>query len=378
MMMRSILIGLGLFLAVSQGSAQANVEFNTASLFERYSFDSGLTYSEVTEVTLPFVLTTPLRRGSSLTLSGGFTRVSVTTPQGKTLPEQSVSGLVDTEARLVVAVVPDRFNLLLTAVAPTGMEALEVDDQAVLTALSSQVIDFSVTSLGTGGKAGGGFAGAFPVGNMALGFAGSYTYSMAYSPVVGETSEWKPGGELRIRAGLEGSVGPRTYLRVAGIFGSRQKDQIEGEELGGLGNQYHFYVSLNHGLGSTALTLYGVDSYRSAPQIESTPVGAVRLPKGNLLALGARIEIPVARQTRLVPLVEFRRLTEAPRDGTGGGSMEAAGSTFRVGADVRHPLNDRWAIVAEGSGLFGNVGVGDGTTAGVNGFRAGVHLELRR
>jgi hypothetical protein len=367
-----------LFLVASQLSAQTNVEFNTAGLFERYSFDSGLSYSEVTEMTLPFVLTAPLRRGSALTLSGGFTNVSVTTPSGKNLEEQSVSGLIDMEARLVVAVVPDRLNLLLTAVAPTGMEALEVEDQAVLTALSSQVIGFSVTNLGTGGRAGAGFVGAVPVGNMALGFAGSYGYSLAYSPVVGETSEWKPGAELRIRAGLEGAVGPRTYLRVATIFGSRQKDQIEGEELGGLGNQYHVYASLNHGLGSTSLTVYAADSYRSAPQIEATAVGAVRVPKGNLLALGARVEIPVARQTRLVPLVEIRRLTEAPRDGTGDGSMQAAGSTFRLGADLRHPLTERWAVVAEGSGLFGNVGDGEGDTAGVNGFRLGVHLELRR
>ena len=377
-MRRLVVVSLGLFLVVSQLSAQANVGVNTAFLFERYTFDSGLSYSEVTEMTLPFVLTTPLGRGSALTLSGGFTNVTVATPSGKNLEEQVASGLIDTEARLVVAVVPDRFNLLLTAVAPTGMKALEVEDEAVLTALSSQVIGFSTTSLGTGGQAGAGFVGAVPLGKMALGIAGTYTHSLAYSPVVGETSEWKPGGELRIRAGLEGAVGLRTYLRVATIFGSRQKDQIEGEDLGGLGNQIHTYVSLNHGMGSAALTLYGVNSYRSAPQIESTAVGAVRLPKGNLLALGARFEIPVARETRLVPLVEFRRLTEVPRDGTGDGSLQAAGSTFRVGADLKHPLTERLAIVAEGSGLFGNVGAGDGTTVSVNGFRAGLHLEVRR
>ncbi len=79
-----------------------------------------------------------------------------------------------------------------------------------------------------------------------------------------------------------------------------------------------------------------------------------------------------------MPLVEFRRLTEVPRDGTGDGSLQAAGSTFRVGADLKHPLTERLAIVAEGSGLFGNVGAGDGTTVSVNGFRAGLHLEVRR
>jgi len=377
-MRRPVVVLLGLFLIVSELSAQANVGVNTAFLFERYSFESGLSYSEVTEMTLPFILTTPVGRGSALTLSGGVTRVTVATHSGKTLGEQVVSGLIDTEARLVVEVVPDRFNLLLTAVAPTGMKALEVEDDAVLTALSSQVIGFSTTSLGSGGGAGGGVVGAIPLGDMALGFAASYTHSLAYSPVVGQTSEWKPGGELRIRAGVEGSVSPETYVRAAAIFGVRQKDQVDGEELGGLGNQIHTYFSLNHRMGSAAVTAYLVNSYRSAPQIEATAVGAVRLPKGNLLALGAKADIPVTRETRLVPRIEIRRLSEASREGLGDGSLESAGSTLRIGADLRHPLTRNVAVVAEANGLFGNVGAGDGTTVSVSGFRAGLHLEVRR
>jgi hypothetical protein len=69
---------------------------------------------------------------------------------------------------------------------------------------------------------------------------------------------------------------------------------------------------------------------------------------------------------------------EAPRDGTGEGGLESAGSTFRVGADLRYPLTGNLALVAEGNGLFGNVGDGEGSTVGVNGFRAGLHLEVRR
>jgi hypothetical protein len=377
-MKRPAVVCLGLFLIVSQLSAQANVGVNTAFLFEKYSFDSDLSYSEVTEMTLPFTFTAPLGRGSAFTLSGGYTWVTVATPSGESQAEQAVSGLIDTEARLVVGLVPDRFNLLLTAVAPTGMEALEVEDEAVLTALSSPVIGFSTTNLGTGGNVGAGLVGALPLGDMALGIAGSYTHPLAYIPVVGQTSEWKPGGELRIRAGLEGTVAPRTYIRVATIFGVRKKDQVDGEERGGLGNQLHTYFSLNHGIESAALSFYAVNSYRSAPQIEATAVGAVRLPKGNLFALGAKVEIPVTRETRFVPQVEYRRLAEAPRDGTGDGSLESAGSTFRVGADLRLPLNQRFAVVVEANGLFGNVGAGEGATAGVSGFRAGLHLEVRR
>jgi hypothetical protein len=377
-MKRLTVVLIGLLVSVQGLPAQSGTEVNSAVLFEKYSFDSGLSYSEVSELTVPLTFTAPLGGAARFTISGGFTRVSVTGSSSGGQGDQEISGLFDTEARLVVSVVPDRLNLLLTAVAPTGMEALEIEEEAILTALSSQVIGFSTTSLGSGGGAGAGFVGALPVGDMALGLAGSYTHALAYSPVVGQTGEWKPGGQLRLRAGLEGSVGPRSYLRLAAIFGSRQNDQIDGEEMGGLGNQIHAYVSLNQGIESGALTLYAINSYRSAPQIESTAVGAVRLPKGNLLALGARFEFPVARDARLVPRVELRRLTEAERTGTGDGSLESAGSTLRIGADLRIPLSPAFALVAEGNGLFGNVGDGEGSTVNVNGFRAGLHLEVRR
>lgn len=377
-MKRQAVVLMGLFLLAPGLSAQAGVDVNTAFLFESYSFDSGLSYSKVSELTLPIILSAPLGSRSALTVSSGFTQVTVGAAEEANQEDQSISGLIDTEARLVVEVIPDRFSLLLTAVAPTGMEALDVGEEVVLTALSSQVMGLSTTSLGAGGRAGAGFAGALPVGEMALGLAGSYTHSLAYNPVVGQSGEWKPGGEMRFRAGIEGTVGNQSYLRVAAIFATRKSDQIDGEERGGLGNQFHTYFSLNHGFESAVLNVYALNSYRSAPQIESTAVGAVRMPKGNLFALGARVEIPVARETRLVPRVEFRRLAEAPRMGGGEGSLESAGSTFRIGADLKQPLNPNVAIVAEAGGLFGNVGDGEGGTVGVNGFRAGVHLEVRR
>jgi len=377
-MIRSTVVWIALFLLATPASAQMQSGGNAAFLYEQYSFESGLAYTEVSELSIPLTLSTYLSNRALLTISSGVTRVSLTGDPSVGLENKEVSGVIDTEARLVLDLVPNRISFLATAVAPTGMEALEVDEEAVLSALSSQVIGFSTTRLGGGGRAGAGFVGAFPVGEMALGLAGTYTHSLAYNPVLGQPGEWKPGGEIRIRAGLEGTIAPQSYLRVATIFAFRQADQLDGEERGEVGSQIHVYAALNQGIESSSLTLYFFDSYRSAPQIESTPIGAVQLPKGNLLALGAKLEIPVTRETRLVPKVEFRRLSEAPRDATGDGSLESAGSTFRVGADLKHPLNQHLALVVEANALFGSVGAGDGTTVGVTGFRGGLHLELRR
>ena len=78
------------------------------------------------------------------------------------------------------------------------------------------------------------------------------------------------------------------------------------------------------------------------------------------------------------PKSKFARSTEASRDLLGDGSLEAAGSTFRVGADLKHPLNQNVGLVVEANGLFGSVGSGNGNTVGVSGFRGGVHLVIRR
>ncbi len=377
-MKRTPVVWLGLFFLASALPAQGQVGVNTAVLFERYSFGSGLDYSEVSELSLPLTFSTRLGGRAALTVSSGIARVELLGPSGEPQDGKVISGVVDTEARLVLDLVPDRFSMLLTAVAPTGMEALDMEEGAVLTALSSQVMGFSTGSLGGGGRAGAGFAGAFPLGEMALGFAGTYTHSLAYNPVVGRDAEWRPGGEIRLRVGLEGTPGPRTYLRVAGIFANRQADLIDGQDFGRTGNQLHGYVAVNQGVGAGSFTLYLMDSYRSAPQVEATGVGAVLLPKGNLLSLGARAEIPVMERATILPQVELRRLSEALREADGDGPLKAAGSTVRAGANLKVPVGEGVALVLEGNGLFGNVGKGDGTTTDVSGFRGGLHLEIRR
>ena len=351
---------------------------NLAVLYESYSFDDGLGYSDISELTLPLTVSADLGGRAWLTLSSGFTSIRLTGDPAFGREDQEMSGLVDTEARAVVELIPGRLNFLATATAPTGMEAMEIGEEVILSALSSQVMGLSTTNLGGGGRAGGGFVGAIPVGRMALGLAGTYTHSMAYNPVVGQDTEWKPGGEIRLRAGLEGTVSTGRYLRLTAIFASRQSDQLDGQDRGEVGQQFHIYGALNQSLGTSSLTLYAFDSYRSAPQIEATSVGALWVPKGNLAALGAKMEIPVGRQSRLVPKAEFRTYSEAPRAEGGSGSMESAGTTFRLGADFKQPLRPGLALVVEANGLFGNVGAGEGSTVGVRGFRGGIHLEYRR
>ena len=52
-------------------------------------------------------------------------------------------------------------------------------------------------------------------------------------------------------------------------------------------------------------------------------MGAVQVPKGNLIALGGKLDFPLSRGLTIVPKAEFRRMAEAPRDQAGSGSMES-------------------------------------------------------
>ena len=110
--------------------------------------------------------------------------MSLTADPSAGFGDQEVSGVIDTEARMVLDLVPDRFSLLPAAVAPTGIEALEVEGGAILTALSSQVIGFSTTRLG-GGAGGAGFRGCPSRRGDGSGSRASYTHSLAYTPVLG-------------------------------------------------------------------------------------------------------------------------------------------------------------------------------------------------
>ena len=298
-MIRTALVTVACLFAGSGLYGQSPITVNSGLLYEKYEFDDGLTFTGVSQFSIPVTFGTAVGGRGELTLSSGLTKIDLTASETGGQADRSLSGIVDTEARLVLQLVPDRFSLLLSAVAPTGIESLEVEEGPILTALSSQVIGFSTASLGTGGAGGAGFAAALPAGEMAFGVSASYTQAFAYAPVLGQDGEWKPGGELRVRAGLEGPVGSRSYLSVASVYAKRQKDQVEGVDQGAVGSRLHAYVALNTGVGTGTLTLYAFDSYRSAPQLEATPLGQVVLPKGNLLALGGKAAIPVGRETEV-------------------------------------------------------------------------------
>lgn len=357
-------------------AAQGVTSVRSAVLYESYDFGSGIFVDKVSELTVPVVVNVELARNIGMTLSGGFASVSLTSAKPDELPNQSLSGPLDTELRFNVNVIPGRLVVLATGAIPTGSKTVAREELAILGVLSSDVIGFSAANLGAGGNFGGGLVGAIPIGRWALGYGSTFRQPMEYQPIRGiADTTLSPGSEFKLRAGLEGPLARRTYLRIAGIYAARQKDKVSGASRNGIGNRLIGYLSVNRGIGGrgSAITLYAFDVFRGDPQIEPTAVGAAVFPRGNLLAAGARLAI-AGRSMTVTPRVEYRISAQAAD--TSDTTLRRAGLSWRFGVDLRRRLSSRASAVLQLGALTGNV-VQSGSDVGLSGFRVGAHLEYR-
>jgi hypothetical protein len=366
------LLSLWLFGTAVLG-AQTSVK--TAVLFENYSFDSLLVFRSVSQLSVPVVIGARLGQAVELTVSGGYVRTDLKTRDPSQLGDQQLSGPVDTEVRVGYHLVPDRIILVATGAVPSGRKTVALEQLAILGALSSDIIGFSAANLGSGGNVGGGFVGAFPLGRWALGMGATYRYSLSYQPIADRPdTSLQPGAELRLRAGIEGPLARRTYLRFAGIFASRQKDRVNQRALHGVGNRLIGYLAINQGLGRGALTLYALDVFRSDPQIEPTAAGAAILPRGNLFTFGGSLAWRLADRLTLAPRFEYR--SAALAQDTSDTALRRAGESWRVGAELRQDLASSFSLILQGSVLAGSV-VQAASETGLGGYRFGAVVELR-
>ncbi len=381
-MRRARVVGLPALLLSLASSALAQGRWlgRTAVLYESYSFGGGLIFDRASEMTVPLGLTYKLGPLGNIALSSGYARVDLrSSGTDTTFGDQHVSGLLDTEARLSVNVMPGKLIMLVTGAVPTGIKTVQQKELSILGALSSDVVGFAASNLGTGGNLGAGFASAFPLGRWAVGVGATFKQPMGYAPVLGEDEQLKPGNEVRLRAGLEGALARRTYVRTAAIFARTSKDRIGFSGVdstrNGVGNRLITYLSVNQGIQSLSLSLYGFDVLRGDPQIEQTAVGAAILPRGNLLALGGRLDVPLGGATTVTPNAEWRTSAAAPDVTTR--ALVTLGASLRFGLDVRHSLTRSAVLVLQGGGTSGHIMQAD-QRVNISGYRVALHLELTR
>jgi len=97
------------------------------------------------------------------------------------------------------------------------------------------------------------------------------------------------------------------------------------------------------------------------------------VPRGNVLALGARLERPLSPALSLAPNVEFRHELAGPATGR----LALLGWLVRPGVDVRYRASGTLTVLVQGQAAFGRLAGGGGSVSLV-GPRAVVLLEWAR
>ncbi|HEV8305238.1 MAG TPA: hypothetical protein VGQ25_09775 [Gemmatimonadales bacterium] len=358
--------------AAAGGQAAATVA-RTGVYFESYSFGSGLAFDRVSELTIPVMVVQ--RFGSRLTVDLGtaFASASVREPGGNTIDH---SGFIDTDVRATATIIPGRLVFTVVGTLPTG--AAEVPDTTIplFGATATDLLGFTTPAFGSGGGLSAGFASAFKVGqNWAVGTGASYRYGASYTPVAGG-GELAPGGEVRARFGVEGPFGGGKYFRGALVYTTTGANDLGGGGRSLIGDRALVYGAMSMPLGRSSLSFFAWNLRRLNPRNADT--AAVVTPRGNVLALGARLNRPLSPTLTLAPMVEFRHeLTGAGGGGGGGATMELLGYLLRTGADLRVRLSESATLVVQTQLAFGQL-QDEGTRVSLFGPRLGTLIEWSR
>jgi hypothetical protein len=363
---RALLLAAGLCVAPEVLAGQAATTLaRTGATFESYSFGTGLAFSKISEFTIPMVVTQ--RVGSRLVLDVGtaFVSASATLSNNQTVDH---SGLVDTDIRATIGIVPGKLLLNIVGTIPTGAKTVPDTTIPLFGATATDLLGFTTPSFGSGGGMSAGFASAFKLSsNWAVGAGASYRYGASYTPVSGG-NEMSPGGEIRARLGIEGPFGGGKYFRGALVFTTTGENDISGGTTSTIGKRVLAYAATSLPVGNSNLSIYGWDMRRLRPNPGTYPV-----PRGNVLALGARLERPLSPKATLAPMLEFRHELTGPTS-----HMELLGYLVRTGTDLRYRLSNHATGVVQAQIAFGSLHSEAGESVSLIGPRLGTLIEWSR
>jgi hypothetical protein len=349
-------------------SAQTTTTARTGVYFESYSFGSGLAFNRISEFTIPVSVTQRFGDRLALDVSTAFASASVSEPGGGKIDH---SGFIDTDLRATVGLIPGKLVFNLVGTIPTGATAVPDTTIPLFGATATDLLGFTTPGFGSGGGVSAGFASAFKMGSSwAVGTGASYRYGMSYTPVQGG-SEMSPGGEVRARVGLEGPFGGGKYFRGAFIYTTTGANDLGAGSQSTIGDRFLLYAAVNMPLGNSKLSVYGWEMRRMRAR-DFTTSGTVSVPRGNVLALGTRLDRPLSPKATLSPMIEFRHeLTGAATQ------MELLGYLLRTGSDLRYRLGDRATAVLQAQLAFGKL-QDEGTSVSLFGPRLGLLIEWIR
>lgn len=345
-------------LEAQSGRASTGFEFRTLSA------DSGLGAKTVRQMAVPFGVVVPLSSRLQVDAGAWYAQAERTDDAGIT---STLSGLTDVQARAVYELVPDALIFTLATSLPTGHATLEGGELGVAGIIASDLIPFPVSNFGSGFSLTSGLAFAMPVGTWALGLAGSYRVNGEYQPIADNSSMYKPGGEMRLRLGVDRLLG-QGRMSAGFTYSTFSTDEFGGSGAYRSGARYIPQLSFSVPMGNSTLALYAWDVYRGSGEFL---IDTVQAPKQNTLTVGAVLAIRTGRSV-LRPSIEFRKGWEGSATATG---MEDAGTLFLAGLRYQIPLGQRMTLIPSFRFDTGSVPGTTGTSIGLSGITAGITLS---
>lgn len=365
--------GLALLLALAlpaAARAQQNRRVISGVEYRAMSFDPGLGYTKVSEFVVPVGVIWTVSPRLTFDVGTRFASASSTTAPdtaGRQVTA-TLSGLTDTQARLVYQVRPDMLALSLTANIPTGKSLLSSDQLGVAGPIAHDLIPYPVSNFGSGTSVTTGLALAVPVGGWAVGIGGAFRmssgYTMFYAPDSSHAPyDLKPGAEMRFTLGADRVFGD-AHASFGLTYSSFANDEVAGQQLAP-GKRVIGQASWSQPFLGANLALYAWDLYRGA---SNDMAGAAAIQEQNLVAVGGALTIQQGRN-QLRPSVEYRR------HWAGFNSLQAEGTLLALGLRYAMMMGDRMTLLPAVRYDMGNVVGLSGTDVGYHGLSASLMLR---
>jgi len=310
----------------------------TGITLQSFAFDPGISVKSASQWALPIVVVAPLGRSMSVDLTTNFASGQIETYGGA---PQTLSGLTDTQLRLLYTLDRDRAVASLSINLPTGQHSDSTSQFAVAAAMGSNYLSFPVSSFGTAFGVTGGLAYALPAGAWNVGLSGSVRYVGSYALFSDQATTYKPGLEMRLRAGADRLVGQSSRVLLGLTTSTFSSDEFTGTgTFSGLiykpGLRFIGEAAYLRVIGRSTLTFGAWDYYRLAGDINSVSSSDTQ---ENIFNAELRFAHPVAPRLTLEPLVSFRQWSPSNYRG---------GRLYSGGLGARYTINDRLSASFDG------------------------------
>lgn len=218
---------------------------------------------------VPFAVSTPVAGPLTIGVAGALADAALVLPNGS---EATAFGLTD--LRVQARLTGRSAMLTLTGWAPTGEIVKTLEDAALVGALSADLLPFAVSSWGQGGALSADLDLRHREGDALLHLGGGFMMRSEFDPL--SAVGYRPGPELRARAGVDVYVGRSSVFSIVVAMQRFQADQMDDADVFTPGNRLE-------GMAAWSLALGGRESVTVSAGARSRGSGVTDSGFGGLL-----------------------------------------------------------------------------------------------